>query len=216
MNNCSNLCHKLIQNWKLYKRDFIWRHEPSPYKIMVAEFMLQRTKAKQVEPVFRKFIKKYPDIYRLAKAKEDAVNLFTNNLGLHKRGKNFVLAAKYIIEHYQGTFPEERQNLLKIFGIGDYVAGAILTVCFNKPEYVVDANIARFINRYHGLHLKGEIRRKREIIERAKKLFNYRNTKDLLFALLDFTALVCKPINPDHENCIFNKTCKFVRNYSDQ
>ena len=90
----------------------MWRHDPSPYKIMIAEFMLQRTKAEQVEPVYKKFLRKYPDIYKLAKAKEVEVCSFTNNLGLHKRGKTFLLAAKYIVEHYRGTFLGDRQTLL--------------------------------------------------------------------------------------------------------
>ncbi len=208
MSNDSKVSRQLIKKWDLFKRDFIWRHNPYPYKIMIAEFMLQRTKAEQVEPVYKIFLKKYPDIFKLAKARESEVSQFTNNLGLHKRGKNFVLAAKYIIEHFQGTFPEERQALLKIPGIGDYVAGAILTVCFNQPEYVIDANIARFINRYYGFHLTGEIRRKKAIIDKAKKLFNYSDTRNLLFALLDFAALVCKPLKPNHENCILRKICK--------
>jgi A/G-specific adenine glycosylase len=177
---------------------------------MTAEFMLQRTKAEQVEPVYKRFLKRYPDISKLAKAKEKDISFFTNNLGLHKRGKNFVMAAKYLVEHYNGTFPENRQTLLEIPGIGDYVAGAILTICFKKREYVVDANIARFINRYYGLHLKGEIRRKKEIIDISKKLFKYYDTRSLLFALLDFTALVCKPLKPDHENCVLKSCCKFV------
>ena len=209
MKTYSKINQKLILNWKLYKRDFIWRHDPSPYKIMIAEFMLQRTKAEQVEPVYKKFLKSYSDIFTLAKGKESKVSSFTNNLGLHKRGKNFILAAKYIIEHYHGTFPEERTTLMKIPGIGDYVAGAILTVCFNKPEYVIDANIARFINRYYGLHLKGEIRRKKEIIGIAKRLFNYSDARNLLFALHDFMALVCKPLKPLHANCVLRKTCKY-------
>lgn len=205
----SKISKKIILNRNLYKRDFIWRHNPSPYKIMIAEFMLQRTKAEQVEPVYRKFIGEYPDLFKLAKAKESSVARFTNNLGLHKRGKNFICAAKYIINHFDGIFPKERDALLKIPGIGNYIAGAILTVCFNKPEYVIDANIARFINRYYGLNLKGEIRRKKEIINKAKKLFNSSYSGKLLFALLDFTALVCKPLNPDHENCILKKMCKY-------
>lgn len=209
MENYSKVSRRLIQNWNLYNRDFIWRHDPSPYKIMIAEFMLQRTKAEQVEPVYKKFLRKYPDIFKLAKAKESDVSRFTKNLGLHKRGKNFIPAAKYIIEHYHGTFPEERQALLKIPGIGDYVAGAILTVCFNKPEYVIDANIARFINRYYGLHLKGEIRRKKEIINISKKLFNYSDTRNLLFALLDFAALICTPSKPEHERCPLSKNCHY-------
>lgn len=213
MKNSSKISQQLIENWKLYKRDFIWRHDLSPYKIMIAEFMLQRTKAEQVEPVYKKFLKKYPDVFRLASAKEKTVSNFTNNLGLHKRGINFIKAAKYIVEHYKGQFPERREDLLNIPGVGDYVAGAILTACFNKPEYVIDSNIARFINRYYCLQLKGEIRRKKEIIERAKKLFKYQDTRNLLFALLDFASLICKHSNPDHNNCVLNKTCKYLKCY---
>lgn len=208
MKNYSRVNRKLIQNWKYYKRDFIWRHNPTPYKIMIAEFMLQRTKAEQVEPVYNKFLKKYPDVFKLAKAQKNIVSKFTNNLGLHKRGENFTKAAIYIVDNYNGRFPRNREELLSILGVGEYVAGAILTVCFKKPEYVIDSNIARFINRYYGLHLKGEIRRKRQIIEKARELFNYPDTRNLLFALLDFTALVCKPLRPLHENCVLRKTCK--------
>lgn len=206
----SEINKTLISNWKLYKRDFIWRHNPAPYKIMIAEFMLQRTKAEQVEPVYKKFLSKYPDVFTLAKARELSVCRFTDNLGLHKRGQNFIKAAKYVVKHYNGKFPDKRDSLLKIPGVGDYVAGAILTVCFNKPEYVIDANIARFINRYYGLNLTGEIRRKKQIIEKSKELFNFHDTRRLLFALLDFTALVCKPLKPDHDNCFLRKTCKYI------
>jgi len=178
---------------------------------MIVEFMLHRTRAEQVVPVYNYFIRKYPDVQTLAKAKEKEIKKVTEHLGLHWRSAYFIKAAKYIIEHYRGKFPQEREALLKIPGIGDYVAGAILTVCFNRPEYVIDANIARFINRYYGLHLKGEIRRKRQIIEKARELFNYPDTRNLLFALLDFTALVCKPLNPEHASCILKSSCRYLK-----
>jgi A/G-specific adenine glycosylase len=209
MGNGSKVSHQLIKKWHFYRRDFLWRHAPSPYKIMIAEFMLQRTKAEQVEPVYKKFLDQFPDIFTLAKAREGEISGFTKNLGLHKRGKTFLLSSKYIVDHCRGIFPLKRQALLEIPGIGDYIAGALLTVCFNKPEYVIDSNIARFINRYWGLNLKGEIRRKKEIIKRARELFNYSDTRNLLFALLDFTALVCKPLKPDHGNCVLSKTCAY-------
>jgi A/G-specific adenine glycosylase len=184
-----------------------WRHKPTPYRIMIAEFLLQRTKASQVEPVYKKFIAKYPNVERLAKAKSSSVSKFTENLGLHKRSENFIKAAKFIDENYSGRFPHDRERLLEIPGIGDYVAGAILTVCFNKPEYVIDSNIARFINRCYGLNLSGELRRKKQIINIAKQLFNYPNTRDLLFALLDFTSFYCQPSRPDHKKCSLNNVC---------
>jgi len=203
----------IFNNWSIYKRTYLWRSTYDPYRIMIAEFMLQRTKANQVEPVYKNFIKQYSDIHSLAKAREYSIRKYTDNLGLHWRASHFKEAAKYIVDNYDGQFPEERKLLRKIPGIGDYVASAILTVCFNRPEYVVDSNIARFINRFYGLQLTGEIRRKKPIIEKAQELFDYSDTRNLLFALLDFTALVCKPQKPECTSCILNQDCSLKSKY---
>ncbi len=189
-------------------RMFPWRKFSNPYKIMIAEFMLHRTRAEQVVPVYEDFLNKYPIVESLANADEVDIKRVTAHLGLHWRSGHFIKAAKYIIENYNGEFPDNRQDLLKIPGVGDYVAGAILTVCFNKPEYVVDSNIARFINRFCGLDLKGEIRRKKKIIDFSKELFNIKEPGMFLFVLLDFTYEVCKPQNPNCAKCIINNSCK--------
>lgn len=207
----SKLCEIVIKNHKLYKRDFLWRHTGDPYKIMIAEFMLHRTKAEQVEPVYQKFLKKYPDIKTLACVDIEEISLITKHLGLHWRAAHFIDACRFIEDKYKGVFPETREKLLEIPGVGDYVAGAILTICYKKPEYVVDSNIARFVNRYYGLHLSGEIRRKKIIIEEAKELFKCEEPDKLLFAILDFTALFCKPRNPDCLNCFLRESCAFSK-----
>jgi A/G-specific adenine glycosylase len=177
---------------------------------MIAEFMLHRTKAEQVVPIYNDFIKKYPDTKTLSIADENEIKSFTEHLGMHWRYKHFIKSAKYIIDNLNGIIPDNREELLKIPGIGDYVAGAILTVCFNKKEYVVDSNIARFINRYYGLNLTGEIRRKKVIIEKAKNLFNIDNPGKFLFAILDFTALICKSKKKLCETCFLKRDCNFI------
>jgi A/G-specific adenine glycosylase len=171
--------------------------------------MLQRTKAEQVFPVYNEFLFKYPDVRALSKAKISTVSKFTKNLGIHWRAKHFIDSAKYLVKNYNGKFPKTREELLKIPGVGDYVAGAIQAVCFNNAEYVIDSNIARFINRFYGLNLSGEIRRKKEIIEYSKKLFKTKKQRKLLFSLLDFSALVCKPRQPLCKSCILNKKCQY-------
>lgn len=202
---------KLIEKHYLYKRDFFWRHTKDPYKIMIAEFMLHRTKAEQVAPIYQDFLKKYQNVKALACADIEEVSLVTKHLGLHWRAAHFIDACRFIEDKYKGIFPETREKLLEIPGVGDYVTGAILTICYRKPEYVIDSNIARFINRYYGLHLSGEIRRKKIIIEKAKELFRFEEPDKLLFAILDFTALVCKPRNPDCMNCFLRKSCAFSK-----
>jgi A/G-specific adenine glycosylase len=189
------------------KRDFPWRHRINPYRIMIAEFMLQRTRAEQVEPVYRQFLKRYPTVIPLSKAKIKEVTQYTKHLGIHWRAKHFISAVKFIIKEYKGRIPSNREKLLAIPGVGEYAAGAILTVAFQKPEWVIDSNIARFFNRYYGLGLQGEIRRKKGIIELSKQFFKYKNPRKLLFGILDFTALVCLPRNPLCTKCPLRRSC---------
>jgi A/G-specific adenine glycosylase len=190
-------------------RSFPWRQYSDPYRIMIAEFMLHRTRAPQVVPIYEAFIEKYPGVENLAKANEKDIKKVTEHLGLHWRSSHFIKAARYVLEHFNGDFPDNREDLKKIPGVGDYVAGAILTICFNKPVYVIDSNIARFINRFHGLDIKGEIRRKIQIIEKAKELFNTKEPGTFLFAILDFTFKICSARSPDCPNCILNGQCKY-------
>jgi A/G-specific adenine glycosylase len=181
---------------------------------MIAEFMLHRTKAEQVKPVYREFIKKYPTVFSLSEAKKSDVKNVTKHLGLHWRADHFIKAAKFIVKNFGGRFPKKPENLLEIPGVGEYIAGAILTVCFRKNYPVVDSNIARYINRFFGLNLNGEIRRKKEIVNIAGELFKVKDPGRLLFAIIDFTSLVCKPISPDCINCIFKKRCYYYENSS--
>ena len=121
----------LIKYHHSFKRDFYWRKFNDPYKIMIAEFMLHRTKANQVEPVYINFIKNYTSINILANSSVNEITPFLKSLGLNWRSKHFIESAKFIMKNYNGSFPQTRAKLLEIPGIGDYVAGAILTVCFN-------------------------------------------------------------------------------------
>ncbi|WP_206539415.1 HhH-GPD family protein [Methanoculleus sediminis] len=176
---------------------------------MIAEFMLHRTRAEQVVPVYNELIVKYPDVFSLSEAADNEIRTVTLHLGLHWRAAHFKMAAQFIVENYHGVFPTTEEGLLAIPGVGHYAAGAILTVCYHKPYPVVDANIARFINRLYGLQLEGELRRKKGVTEIARCLFNLQDPGRFLFAVLDFTAAVCRPRRPLHEICPFRGICGF-------
>ena len=208
-----NSVRQIILLWfQQHSRVFPWRRTKDPYKIMIAEFMLHRTKAEQVVPVYREFIKLYPDVFSLANASYNEVKKVTEHLGLHWRAKHFPEAARYIVKNLKGEFPENYNELRKIPGFGEYIAGAISVICFNKPAPVVDSNIARFINRVWGLNLKGELRRKKEITRIAKILFDCEKPGQLLFSIIDFTSAICKPRNPECSNCILKNMCKYFQN----
>jgi len=204
---------KIITWYRINSRDFPWRHTRDPYRVMIAEFMLHRTRADQVVPVYKEFIRKYPDVYSLAKADEKEIKKVTEHLGLHWRSKHFIKAPEYVVETYGGCYPDDIGELRTIPGIGEYIAGAIITVCFNKSASVVDSNIARFINRFYGFNLGGEIRRKKRIVEKASDLFKCNKPGRLLFALVDFTSIICKPLNPQCDMCSLKNHCKYFLDF---
>lgn len=201
---------RVLQEWgRDHFRDYPWRHTRDPYQIMIAEFMLHRTRADQVFPVYTEFILHYPDVFSLARADVSEVKKVTEHLGLHWRSAHFVEAARYVVREYRGSFPEVEDRLREIPGVGEYVAGAILTVCYGKPYPVIDSNIARFINRLYGLNLTGEIRRKKAIRTIAEDLFSVEDPGRFLFAILDFSAAVCRAQSPLHRECPLKKICGY-------
>lgn len=187
------------------------RHTKDSYKIMIAEFMLQRTRVEQVESVYNDFMIEYPEAYSLANARSGEIEKFTKHLGLHWRSEHFIKAAEFIVEKYNGMFPDTANKILEIPGIGEYIAGVIMAACFNKSYPIIDVNIARFINRFFGFGLSGEIRRKKEILNIAGKLFNTGKPGEFLFAIIDFAALVCRPVNPECDVCPIGDNCKFFQ-----
>lgn len=206
---CGELQKLLLQWGDAHFRAYPWRHTRDPYRIMIAEFMLHRTKADQVVPVYIEFLKEYPDVFSLAQADLSEVKKVTEHLGLHWRSGHFIMAARYIVERWGGRFPETEEELREIPGVGEYVAGAILIICYEKPHPTIDSNIARFLNRFYGLRLSGEIRRKRCVKDLAEDLFSLEVPRPFLFAILDFTAAVCRAQNPLHQKCPLREMCRY-------
>lgn len=206
-----NSVRKLLINWyKKNGRDFPWRDTSDPYKIMIAEFMLHRTRAEQVVPVYNDFMERFPDVFALSKAKTEEIQKYTETLGLHWRYKHFIESATYILENFNGNFPDDYRLLSTVPGIGEYISCAISIIAFKKPAPVVDSNIARFVNRYYGLNLDGELRRKIEIVRIAYELFKYKYPDIFLFCIIDFASAICKPGIPLCKNCPVKKGCKNV------
>mgnify|MGYP001627141472 CR=1 FL=1 len=178
---------------------------------MIAEFMLHRTKAEQVVPVYLEFMKNFVDVRCLAEAKDIEIKKYTKALGLHWRYKHFIESAKYILNNYNGIFPYSQKELQMIPGVGEYISAAISIIAFNKPAPVVDSNIARFINRIYDLKLAGEIRRKKIILEKSRELFLCKDSRLLLFAIIDFCNLICKPQKPLCFLCDLVRLCGYSK-----
>jgi len=200
---------KILKWFDKHDRNYPWRITRDSFRVLIAEIMLRRTKADQVKPVYIKLFKVYPGVKALSRAKSKDLKKILYSLGLKWRMPVFKLLAVELMKHYKGKVPKNRDELKTLPGVGDYVAGAVLSIAFNKREWIIDSNIVRVFKRYFGVKTSREGRRDKHLIEMAKMYINSGNPKKANLALLDFASLVCKPREPEHAICPLSDACSF-------
>ena len=205
------ISEKLLIWYQKNGRDLPWRVKggahPNPYVILVSEFMLQQTTVKTVIPYFKRFMERFPTIEDLAAATQEEVYTMWQGLGYYTRAKSLHTTAQMIVENYGGVFPKNREEILKLKGIGGYTVASFLALAFNKPEAVIDGNVMRIISRlYHLTKPLDEI--KETIKEKAEELTSREHPADYASAIMDLGAMVCTPKNPQCLVCPLEEYCQ--------
>jgi A/G-specific adenine glycosylase len=206
-----SIFRKRIINWyRKNGRVYPWRETHDPFRILISEMMLRRTKADQVVPVYEQFFREYPDVDSLAEAKQEALEKILYPLGLKWRIPAFGMVARELREKYQSRIPETREELISLPGVGEYVAGTVLSIACGKKEWLVDSNIVRIFKRYFGIKTSKEGRRDKHVVEIAKTYASGKDPGRATMGILDITALVCKPGKPACEKCPLIDRCYYV------
>ncbi|MFQ5977592.1 MAG: A/G-specific adenine glycosylase [Candidatus Heimdallarchaeota archaeon] len=187
-----------LLNWyRLQGRDLEWRKDVTPYRILVSEVLLHQTQVKTVEPIYRRFLKKFLNLEILAKADLKDVKVITDPLGYKVRGKWLHNIAKTVMETHNGKLPDTLEELMALDGIGRYTAGAILSFAFRKRAPIVDTNVERIIRRVFGLEDAPQKAATEKIIWKyAEGLLpseaNPQDIFDFNQGIMDLGALICE------------------------
>ena len=191
------------------RRDYLWRKTTDSYHLLVAESLLQKTDADTVAPIYKLFLEQYPTIQDLAAANLEDIARLLKPLGLFFRAQRLQQCAQIVTRQHDGIVPQDQKQLLKLPGIGDYTARAIGSQAFNQPLAVLDANVARILERFFGL--QGErVKSRCKILWGAADLIAPKTKVGTWnLALLDFGALTCKAQSPDCEHCPLAAKCKW-------
>jgi A/G-specific adenine glycosylase len=201
---------KQLSAWGVInRRDYPWRKTIDAYHLLVAESLLQKTDADTVAPIYELFLERYPTIQDLATANLEGVAKILKSLGLFFRAERLQQCAQIVVRLYDGKVPDDLKQLLKLPGIGDYTARAIGSQAFNQPLAVLDANVARILERFFGL--QGErVKSRCKILWGAANLIAPKTAVGTWnLALLDFGALTCKAQNPNCDLCPLAAKCQW-------
>jgi A/G-specific adenine glycosylase len=154
--------------------------------------MLQQTQVVTVIPYFKRFITKFPNIYLLAESELQDVLKIWEGLGYYGRARNLHKSAKIIRDDFQGKIPDEYNLFLKLPGVGEYIASAVLSIAFNKAFAVVDGNVKRVLSRIFLLNYPVNDPKSHKIYaESAERLLNNKIPGRFNQAMMELGATVC-------------------------
>jgi len=208
-----NLPRRIERWFRGNARDLPWRRRRTAYGTVVSEFMLQQTQVVRVCDAWQRFMRRFPTVASLARAREQDVLAACAGLGYYRRARHLQAAAKDMVRLHQGTVPRARHELEALPGIGPYCAGAVASIAFGAREAIVDGNVARVIMRVHGraVDLSTSVG-KRWVWQRAQEYVDAAtNPGKANEGLMELGATVCTPRVPRCEMCPLKVSCEARR-----
>jgi A/G-specific adenine glycosylase len=200
---------QLLRWFRAHKRDLPWRASRDPYRVWVAEVMLQQTRIAAVMPYYERFLKSLPDVELLASVPISEVLRLWSGLGYYSRARNLHRAAKEIVQQHGRKFPRTLDAALELPGVGTYIAAAVLSIAYDLPLGVLDGNVARVLARLRAVH--GDLReprRWRELSITSQEWLACDSPGDWNQALMELGEVICTPQIPRCTICPVSKWCR--------
>jgi A/G-specific adenine glycosylase len=192
------------------RRDLPWRRTQDPYKILVSEIMLQQTQVKRVLLKYKSFLKRFPTLKSLAEAPLRDVLIEWQGLGYNRRGSNLKKTAEFIRKEFNGKFPKTFEELIKLPGIGQSTAGALLNFCFNTPTVFIETNI-RSVFLYFFFKDSSDVS-DTLIREKVEYTLVHTNSREWYYALYDYGTML--KLSKDPATRIIHRVSKHYKKQS--
>jgi A/G-specific adenine glycosylase len=198
--------HSDLRRWgHANYRSFPWRETDDPFRVLIAEVLLQRSRGVTVAKVYERLFERWPHPHELARARTRSIESVIRPLGLVRRATALRDLARAIVE--RGSVPETLEGLLALPGVGPYAAGATLAVAFERRTAVVDGVTARVYRRYFGLNAEQPAVNDAALWSVVTEVTPRRSIKTWNWAVLDLAATVCLPKIPRCELCPLTDHC---------
>jgi A/G-specific adenine glycosylase len=191
-----------------HHRKLPWRESNDPYRTWISEVMLQQTTVRAVIPYYRKWLKLFPDVKSLSRARLQKVLKAWQGLGYYQRAKNLHLAARAICHRFGGQIPPDYAELRNLPGFGPYTAAAVASFAFDKPYPVVDANVRRVLMRLAGLRSEAGAKNDKALLRFLEPFLPSKKMGIFNQALMELGSQVCRPRNPLCLLCPVSEFCR--------
>ena len=191
-------------------RKFPWRKSKlTNYQIIIAETLLQRTQAETVAPFYSKFILAFPNWNALSNQKIKSIENYLKPIGLYRQKAKKLKRLAIEMQKRNGRLSKDRKDLEAIPFLGQYIVNSIELIIFKQPSPLLDVNMARLLERYFHKRKMADIRYDSYLQNISRELVNHPRSKELNWAILDYSALICKARKPLCSECGLKGKCTF-------
>ncbi|MGZ6042758.1 MAG: A/G-specific adenine glycosylase, partial [Asticcacaulis sp.] len=204
----SDLRKALLSWYDANGRDLPWRQgDRDPYRVWLSEIMLQQTTVAHAAPYYEKFLALWPTVRDLASAPDEQVMAEWAGLGYYSRARNLIRCARAVVSDYDGRFPANEAELLKLPGFGPYTAAAVAAIAFGQPANVVDGNVERIMARLYAIDMP--VPASRPLLRKAAAQWvRLARAGDWPQALMDLASMICRPKAPMCMLCPLRPGCR--------
>lgn len=203
---------ELVRWYSENKRELPFRGSKDPYSVWVSEIMAQQTRIDTMLPYYLRWMEKFPDVHACASASEAEILKAWEGLGYYRRARMLWKGSKMIVDEFDGIFPSDYANVIKIPGIGEYTAAAILSIAFDQPIAAVDGNVLRVVSRVlMSPHDIVKDSTKKYVAGVLDEWMVGSEPSDFTQGLMELGALICKPASPECTKCPLKDKCLAYR-----
>lgn len=199
----------LLRWYHQHARELPWRGERDPYRVWISEVMLQQTRVETVIPYYQRWLTEFPDLAALAAADEQRVMQIWEGLGYYSRVRNIIAAARILTVQHDGQIPVTTDELRRLPGVGEYIAGALASIAFGADEIALDGNGLRVLSRLlefpHPINQSAHIS---ELRGAMRAMLPAGSAGEFNQAIMDLGSLICTARSPLCEQCPLNLSCR--------
>ncbi len=208
-NQLDQIVTPLLEWYEADHRQLPWRETKDPYGVWVSEIMLQQTRVETVIPYYERFMQRCPTIVALASCEDEELLKLWEGLGYYSRVRNLKKAAQVICQCHEGIFPHTYDEILALPGIGEYTAGAVLSIAFEEARAAVDGNVMRVVTRLtQDRQDIMEAKFRRQVTEALEAVYPSKQRGDFTQSLMELGAVICVPNGePLCAKCPLNALC---------
>lgn len=181
--------------------NYPWRKKRNPYRVLIAEILLHRTRAEQIIAPYTSLLAECPDMYSLARTDIRKLHDLLGSLGLRWRVDLLHAMAQDIVGKLDGNIPEDKESLMKLPGVSHYIASAVRCFAYGYPDPILDTNTLRVVGRVFGVAITDSSRRSKKMMEFMETIIDKEEPDLFNYGLLDFGKMICMKRKPACEKC---------------